>query len=225
MPQLRLHSYWRATAPFRVRIALRLKGLEFVYEPVNLLAGEQESAEYRVLSRQGLTPCLENNGDVLVQSLAIMEWLEETYRRPPLLPQDPVDRARVRAMAAIVACDVHPLNNLRVLKALAELGHPMGGPEQLAWGEKWIVDGFRALEPMVAAYGAGFAFGAEPTLADCCLVPQVWASSRFQVDLSPFPAIRAVYARSAEHPAFIGAHPDQQPDAPGRSATVGHASA
>ena len=116
-------------------------------------------------------------------------------------------------MAAIVACDIHPLNNLRVLQALRDLGHPMGGPEQQAWGARWISDGFAALEPMVARHGAGFAFGATPTLADCCLVPQVWASSRFAVDMAPYPALAGVAASAADHPAFIAAHPDRQPDA------------
>lgn len=209
-----LHGYWRATAPYRVRIALALKGLAFEVAPVNLLTGEQGAAGYRALNPQALVPALVADGAVLTQSLAILEWLEETHPQPPLLPAGAADRAVVRAMAAMVACDIHPLNNLRVLKALAGLGHPIGGPEQTAWGAGWIEAGFDALEPMVARHGAGFAFGDAPTLADCLIVPQVWAASRFAVDLAPFPALRGVLASAEAHPAFRAAHPDRQPDAP-----------
>ena len=210
---LTLHAYWRATAPYRVRIGLNLKGLAFAYAPVDLLGAQQRSEAYRALNPQALVPALEADGAVLTQSLAILEWLEETYPNPPLLPADPLDRAVVRAMAAIVACDIHPLNNLRVLQALGDLGFPMGSREQLAWGSRWIGEGFAALEAMVARHGAGFAFGASPTLADCCLVPQIWSSSRFAVDMAPFPALAAVAANAARHPAFSDAHPDRQPDA------------
>jgi maleylacetoacetate isomerase len=209
-----LHSMWRATAPYRVRIGLHLKGLDYGYVPVDLVGGETRGPAYRGLNPQSLVPALETDGGVLTQSLAILEWLEETHPEPPLLPRDPGERAIVRAMAAIVACDIHPLNNLRVLKALADLGHPMGGADQLAWGAGWINDGFAALEPMVARHGRGFAFGDTPGLADCCLIPQLWSSSRFSVDLAPYPALAAVAARAAEHPAFVAAHPERQPDAP-----------
>ncbi|HUZ14111.1 MAG TPA: maleylacetoacetate isomerase [Caulobacteraceae bacterium] len=211
--RLRLHSYWRATAPYRVRIGLALKGLAYEYAAVDLLGGEQGGGRYGALNAQHLLPTLEADGLALTQSLAILEWLEETCPEPPLLPEDPAGRALVRAMAAIVACDIHPLNNLRVLVALRDLGHPMGGHDQGAWGAGWIEAGFAALEPLVAAHGRGFAFGETPTLADCCLVPQIWSSSRFHVDLAPFPALSAVYARAAEHPAFLAAHPERQPDA------------
>ncbi|MEO8925630.1 MAG: maleylacetoacetate isomerase, partial [Caulobacteraceae bacterium] len=185
---LTLHAYWRATAPYRVRIALGLKGLAFDYAPVDLSGAQQRSGVYRAFNPQGLVPALETDGAVLTQSLAILEWLEETHPDPPLLPKAPADRAMVRAMAAIVACDIHPLNNLRVLQALGDLGFPMGSPEQRTWGARWIDDGFAALEPMVARHGAGFAFGPEPTLADCCLIPQIWSSSRFAVDMAAYPA-------------------------------------
>ncbi len=211
---LRLHSYWRATAPYRVRIGLALKGLAYDYAAVNLAGGDQHGEAYKGVNRQELTPALETDDGLLTQSLAILEWLEETQPEPPLLPKAPRDRAIVRAMAEIVACDIHPLNNLRVLQALGGLGHAMGGDEQRAWGARWISAGFQALEPMVAEHGGGFAFGAAPTLADCCLVPQIWSSSRFQVDLAPYPALRAVYARAADHPAFQAALPERQPDAP-----------
>jgi maleylacetoacetate isomerase/maleylpyruvate isomerase len=116
-------------------------------------------------------------------------------------------------MAEIVACDIHPLNNLRVLQALGELGHPMGGADQQAWGAGWIERGFAALEPMIARHGAGFSFGETPGLADCCLIPQVYSAERYGLDLAPYPAIRGVAERAAEHPAFAAAHPDRQPDA------------
>ncbi|MDQ2859269.1 MAG: maleylacetoacetate isomerase [Pseudomonadota bacterium] len=211
MAPLILHGYWRATAPYRVRIALHLKGLAFEDAPVNLRGAEQRGEAYRVLNRQGLVPALETGGAVLTQSVAILEWLEETHPEPHLLPPDPESRAIVRAMAAIVACDIHPLNNLRVLQTLVDLGFPMGSPAQRTWGARWIEDGFAALESMVARHGAGFAFGDRPTLADCCLIPQIWSSSRFEVDMTAYPALAAVAARAAAHPAFQAAHPDRQP--------------
>lgn len=207
-----LHSYWRATAPYRVRIALNLKGLAFDYAPVNLLAGEQHAEDYKALNPQELTPALETEeGRVLTQSLAILEWLEEVHPVPPLLPADPFDRAAVRAMAGIIACDIHPLNNLRVQRQLSRLGVAEEG--RSAWTQRWMHDGFRALESLIAAHTAGFAFGAEPTLADCCLVPQLYSAERNAVDLAAYPAIRAVGLRCAEHPAFAAALPERQPDA------------
>jgi maleylacetoacetate isomerase len=212
---LTLHSYWRATAPYRVRIGLALKGLAFDYAPINLLKGEQGAASYAsALNRQGLVPALEADGHVLTQSLAILEWLEETHPVPPLLPADPFDRATVRAMAGIVACDIHPLNNLRILKALEDLGHPMGGEDQQAWGRRWIGDGLSALEPMVTQHTRGFCFGDQPSLADCVVIPQLWSAARFSVDIADYPALAAVFERAAEHPAFQRAHPDRQPDKP-----------
>lgn len=207
------HGYWRATAPYRVRIGLALKGLSYDYVPVDLLKGEQREPAYRALNRQGLTPALETgDGEILTQSLAILEWVEETHPQPPILPQGALARQRVRAMAGIIACDIHPLNNTRVGRKLHQLGIP--NEVQLAeWIQPWIRDGFDALEPMVARHGAGFAFGDAPTLADCCLIPQVYSANRYQVDLGPYPAIRAVAEHAAAHPAFQAAHPDRQPDA------------
>lgn len=207
-----LHSYWRATAPYRVRIGLNLKGLPYDYAAVNLVAGEQRAGAYSQINPQGLTPALETgDGRVLTQSLAILEWLDETHPRPPLLPSAPHDRAVVRAMAGIVGCDIHPLNNLRVQRQLTEMGVDEAG--RLAWTQRWINDGFAALEPLIAAHSDGFAFGAEPGLADCLLIPQVYSAERYGVDLLPYPAIAAVVARCAELAAFQDAHPDRQPDA------------
>lgn len=209
--KLVLHSAWRASAPYRVRIALNLKGLPFDYAPVDLAAGKQRADAYKALNPQMLVPMLEVDGRRLIQSLAIIEWLDEAYPEPPLLPRDPFDRATVRAMAEIVACDIHPVNNLRILKALSAMGHD--GAARNGWVSRWITEGFDALEPMVAEHGRGWSFGDAPTLADCCLVPQVYNAQRFGVDLGPWPAITAVANAAAQHPAFAAAHPNQQPDA------------
>jgi maleylacetoacetate isomerase len=209
--KLTLHSAWRASAPYRVRIGLNLKGLAYDVAPVNLAGNQHHEPTYAGLNPQRLLPTLEVDGKVLTQSLAILEWLDESVPQPRLLPADPFDRAVVRAMAEIVACDIHPLNNLRILRALNGLG--IDEPARDAWVHRWIGDGFAALEPMVARHGRGFAFGDAPGLADCCLVPQVYNAQRFKLDLTPFPAIRAVAARAAEHPAIAAAHPNLQPDA------------
>ena len=209
---LTLHSYWRATAPYRVRIGLQLKGLDYSYVGVNLLTGEQHAADYvATRNAQHLTPALEAEGRVLTQSLAILEWLEEVHPHPALLPKDAFDRATVRAMAAIIACDIHPLNNMRIQKALTDLG--VDAPGREAWSQRWIVDGFTALEPMVARHGQGFAFGDQPTIADCCLIPQVASARRYGVDIGAYPRILAVDAAAAHHPAFVAARPDMQPGA------------
>lgn len=208
---LRLFGYWRAAAPWRVRIALGLKGLAHDAAAVNLAAGAQHEPAYAALNPQRLTPTLETPDGALVQSLAILEWLEETYPRPALLPSAPRDRARVRAMAQIITCDIHPLNNLRVLQALRAAG--FGEEAERAWIARWIHDGFRALEPMIAAHGGEFAFGSEPGFADCCLVPQVYSARRFGVALEEYPRIRAVVDRCAALEAFRAAHAEAQPDA------------
>ena len=210
---LTLYSAWRATAPYRVRIGLALKGQAYDYVPVDLLCGEQHKATYRAINPQRLTPALDlgDGSEIMTQSLAILEWLDETHPEPALLPKDPRDRARVRAMALVVACDIHPLNNTRVGRALSAMG--IEPPRWAKWTERWIVDGFNTLEPMIAGHGGGYSFGDQPGLADICLIPQVYSARRFEVDLEAYPAIRAVADRCAEHPAFIAAHPDNQPDA------------
>jgi len=209
---LKLHSAWRASAPYRVRIGLNLKGVAYEVAPVDLVAGQQKSEAYHAVNAQDLVPSLVlEDGRVLTQSLSILEWLEETQPGPALLPADAFDRQVVRAMAFIVACDIHPVNNLRILKALAGLG--VEEPARNSWARRWISEGFTALEPMIARHGAGYAFGDAPTLADACLVPQVYNAARFAVDLTRFPAIAAAAARAGEHPAIAAAHPNLQPDA------------
>jgi len=209
--KLTLHSAWRASAPYRVRIGLNLKGLDYAIAPVDLVSSQHQGEAYRALNAQALVPTLDVDGRPLTQSLAILEWLDETVPEPRLLPADPFDRATVRAMAEIIACDIHPVNNLRILRALTGLGVDQDGRD--AWAQRWITDGFTALEPMVARHGRGYAFGAAPGLADCCLVPQVYNAARFHVDMTPFPAISAAVARALEHPAIAAAHPNLQPDA------------
>ncbi len=215
-PRLALYSYWRASAPHRVRIGLGLKGLAYEYRAVNLAAGEQGGGSYSEINPQHLTPALVDGERVITQSLAILEWLEETRPSPPLLPAEPADRAVVRAMAGIVACDIHPLNNLRVLRALADVGPPMGSEAQGAWARRWIGEGFDALEAMIARHGGGFAFGDRAGLADCCLAPQIVSAERFGLPLHRWPRLMALARRYAEEPAFIAAHPVSQPDAPAR---------
>jgi maleylacetoacetate isomerase len=210
---LRLHSMWRATAPYRVRIGLNLKGLTYDYAGVDLVGGEARRAPYLALNGQGLVPALETDEGVLTQSLAILEWLDETHPEPPLLPKAPRDRALVRAMAEVVACDMHPLNNLRVLQALNRLGIAFGSEAQTNWIHGWMAAGFGALEPMIARYGGGFAFGEAPSLADCCLVPQVYSAARYGFDLAPYPHVRAAAERAGGLPLIAAAHPDRQPDA------------
>jgi maleylacetoacetate isomerase len=206
-----LHSAWRASGPYRVRIALNLKNLAYDYAPVNLVTGEQREAAYRAVNPQGLVPALEVDGHVITQSLAIIEWLDETHPEPPLLPNNPLDRATVRTMAGIIACDIHPLNNLRVLKALGAMGQDEAARN--AWVARWITEGFDALEALIARHGEGWSFGAAPTMADCLLIPQVYNARRFGVDLAPWPAISTVADAAEAHPAFAAAHPNQQPDA------------
>ena len=207
-----LHGYWRSGAAYRTRIALNLKGLSYEQRGVDLRTGAQHSEAFRALNPQGLVPALEIGGAVLIQSPAILEWLEEAHPAPPLLPADRVDRAHVRAMAALIGCDILPVNNLRVGKALRETF----GADQAAvdaWAARWILPGFAALERLVEAHGDGWCFGAAPTLADCYLIPQVFSARRFNVPLEAFPRLLAIDAAAADHPAFVAARPDNQPDA------------
>ena len=210
-----LYGYFRSSAAYRVRIALNLKGLAYDQALVNLVKGEQRLDANLARNPQGLVPVLKtDDGTQLTQSLAICEYLEERYPEPPLLPIDPVDRARVRALAQLVACEIHPLNNLKVLKYLVhEL--KLDDDAKLAWYRHWITEGFTALEAMLAREaGTGdFCHGDTPTLADLCLVPQVFNAERFECDLSDYPRIRRIAANCRALPAFAEAAPGAQPDA------------
>ncbi|WP_338467659.1 maleylacetoacetate isomerase [Novosphingobium sp. ZN18A2] len=209
---IRLHGYWRSTASYRVRIALNLKGVDYDQVTHDLRTGEQAADDYREIAPQGLVPALETDGGIFTQSTAIMEWLDEVFPDPPLLPADPPGRAQVRAMVALVACDIHPLNNLRVLQSLRRDLHA-GDRAVNEWIARWIGEGFAALEQQVARRGDGFCFGDAPTLADCCLVPQVFGAERFDVNMAPYPRLREITARCRDLPAFADAHPARQPDA------------
>ena len=208
-----LHSYWRSGTSYRTRIALNLKGLDYEIRAVDLRAGEHRQAAYAGLNPQQLVPSLEAGGGVLTQSPAILEWLEEQYPEPALLPKNAWARAVVRSMAALVACDIHPLNNLRVLQALKAMFHS-DDERNAAWARGWIANGFAALEKMIEIHGNSFCFGEQPTLADCHLVPQVYSAQRFGCDLTPFPRVRAAAEAAQALPPIQAAHPDLQPDAP-----------
>lgn len=215
---LKLYSYWRSSASYRVRIALNLKGLPYELIPVNLVngAGEQHSAEYRALNPQGLVPLLIDGERVIRQSQAIVEYLDETYDgAAKLLPAIARDRARVRALAQMIACDIHPLNNTRVMKYLEHEFHapPM---ERESWTRHWIDDGFRAIEALLANNTSTgiYCEGDEPTLADIFLVPQVYNARRWSVDMSPYPIISRIDASCLSLEEFERARPENQPDAP-----------
>jgi maleylpyruvate isomerase len=213
---MRLWDYFRSSAGYRVRIALGLKGLAVERVPVHLRrdGGQQRSARYRAINPAGLVPALEVEGGVLGQSLAIIEYLEETHPEPPLLPASPLLRAQVRAAALAVACDIHPLNNLRVLDYMEG---PLGQdkPARDAWYRHWIAEGLGALEAQLATrpQGGPYAFGAAPTLADCCLVPQLYNARRFTCPLEAYPTLLAIEAACNALPAFQAARPERQSDA------------
>lgn len=212
---MKLHTYFRSSAAFRVRIALGLKGLEYDPVFVRLAEGEQKAADYLAQNPQGLIPALDTGDEVLSQSLAIIEYLDETHPEPPLLPGDPLGRARVRAMAQLVACDIHPVNNLRMLKYLGDQMAQSKDAIDL-WYRHWITEGFKALEELVARYGAprGYCFGDRVTMADCLLVPQMWNARRFDTDLATFPRLVDIDERLQQMDAFRDAAPENQPDFP-----------
>ncbi len=191
---LTLHGYWRSSAAYRVRLALGLKGLSYDSIAHDLRTGAQRTEAYRALQPQGLVPALETSDGVLIQSPTILEWIEERYPDPPLLPEDSAGRAMVRAMAAVVACDIHPINNLRVLTHLREELHADEAAVR-RWIGRWVAEGFAALETLIARHGAGYAYGDRPTLADCHILPQVYNAERFAVDLTPFPELIAAANR------------------------------
>ena len=211
---MQLYNFFRSGTSHRLRIALNLKGLDYAYVAVDLRTEEHLGAAFKALNPQGLVPALVEGDWVLTQSPAIIEWLEERYPLPPLLPSGLEDRARVRAMAALIGCDIHPVNNRRILEYLRKT---LGCDEAavLAWCQAWIMDGFGALETLLAAdpQRGAFCFGHSPTLADAYLIPQVESARRFKVDLTPFPRIVAIDRACAELDAFKRAAPSAQADA------------
>jgi maleylacetoacetate isomerase len=214
---LKLFGYWRSSAAYRVRIALNLKGLAYDTVPVNLIrdGGEQHAPEYAATNPQKLVPVLQHGGRAIRQSLAVIEYLDETWPSPPLLPATARARARARTLAQLIACDIHPLNNLRVLQYLEREWHaPL--PEREEWMRHWIHEGFTALETLLAddPSTGTFCEGDLPGIADCCLVPQVYNARRFNIDLGPFPTIVRIDAACLALPAFDAARPELQPDAP-----------
>jgi maleylacetoacetate isomerase len=204
-----LYDYYRSSAAYRVRIALNLKGVDYESRPVNLLESEQKSAEYRALNPQGFVPMLEIDGHRLTQSVAIINYLDLRYSIPPLLPASAAERAHVVAMAMAVACDIHPLNNLRVIKYLKnKLGHSQ--EEADAWYAHWISEGLPALEAMASPKAGNFLFGDAPTGADVCLIPQLYNARRFNVPLDDYPTLLRAEENANQLEAFAAAHPDRQ---------------
>ena len=211
---MKLYSYFRSSAAYRVRIALKLKRLDYEYIPVHLQKGEQRADAYRATNPQGLVPTLADDRGTFTQSLAIIEYLEERYPEPPLLPETPEARARVRAIALSIACEIHPLDNTRVLQYLTRT---LGLTEDAknVWYRHWVDLGLAALEKQLATDAATgeFCHGATPTLADICLVPQLANARRFAIPLDPYPTLTRIESACAALPAFAAAAPAQQPDA------------
>ena len=214
-PDLVLYSYFRSSAAFRVRIALNLKSVAADMRFVHLLkdGGQQHTDAYRAINPQAAVPTLITEGQSLGQSLAIIEYLDEIVPQPPLLPSAPLARARVRQIALLVACDIHPLNNLRVLKQLKSMG--IADEARLDWQRHWMTEGFTALEAMLARDPARgqFCHGDRPTLADICLAPQLFNARRVSLDLAPFPTLLRIEEAAYRLPAFVAARPENQPDA------------
>ncbi|WP_313159667.1 maleylacetoacetate isomerase [Stenotrophomonas sp.] len=216
MDRIELYSYWRSSAAYRVRIGLNLKGLPHQITPVHLVrdGGQQHTAAYAALNPQELVPTLRHGERVLQQSMAILEYLDEVFPDPALLPDDAEGRARVRALAQLVACDIHPLNNLRVMQFFSDTWS-LPQPERDDWTRHWIRVGFDAMERMlVESVDTGrFCHGDIPTLADCCLVPQMYNARRFKLDLEPYPTLVRIDAACLALPAFAAAKPESQADA------------
>lgn len=201
-----LHDYWRSSASYRVRIALNLKGVDYQARPVNLVAGDQRGAENIACNPQGMVPTLEVGGAAITQSLAIIDWLDATWPEPRLLPTDPLARAAAWSRALVVACDIHPIDNLRVLKRLeSQFGADQAAKDE--WYRHWVAEGLAALEAMA---GAGpFLGGGAPDISDLCLVPQLYNARRFDLPLDPYPKLLRADAAAAQLDAFAAAHPDR----------------
>jgi maleylpyruvate isomerase len=209
---MRLYDYWRSSAAYRVRLALNFKGLTYEQVAVDLRRGAQRAPEFLRINPQGLVPVLEDDGVLLTQSLPILNYLEERYPEPSLLPRDLPGRAHSRAIAVAIACEIHPLNNTRVLKYLEfELG--LDEARRTAWYRHWIAEGFGPLETLLARSAGDFCVGDAPSLADVCLVPQVYNARRYECDLAPYPAIRGIDERCRGLEPFARAAPERQPDA------------
>jgi maleylacetoacetate isomerase len=210
---MKLHNYFRSSASFRVRIAMELKGLGYEYLPVHLVKGEHRQEKYASVSASQLVPTLETDeGQLLSQSMAIIEYLDETHPQPPLLPKDAIGRARVRALAQLIACEIHPLNNLRVLKYLVR-DLKVDEEAKNTWYRHWVNVGLEMYEQELARLPAAtYSYGDTPTLADCCLVPQIFNGQRFNVDFSGFPRTMAAYEACMKLPAFQKAQPSACPD-------------
>jgi maleylpyruvate isomerase len=212
---MRLIGYFRSSAAFRVRIALNLKGIAVDQAFRHLRKGEQRAPDYAAINPQKLVPALVlDSGEVLTQSMAILEYLEETHPEPPLLPKDPIGRARVRALALIPTADIHPIQNLRVMAYLREQ-YDQSEEAAFAWSRHWIETGFEAYEATVAkdSRTGAFSHGDQPTIADLCLVPQIFNAGRFKVDMARYPTLQRIFANCMNHPAFDAAQPSKQPDA------------
>jgi maleylacetoacetate isomerase len=211
---MKLYTYFRSSASYRVRIALAYKGLAHDAAYVNLPKGEHQADTFRAVNAQALVPALEDGGRILIQSLAIMEYLDETHPEPPLLPRGALDRAYVRAAAQITACEIHPLNNLRTLKYVKR-NYKLDDEGVNTWYRHWIAAGFAMLEGYVVREGrAGvFSFGDMVTIADCCLVPQVFNAQRYECDLGPYPTIVKIFDECMKLDAFASTQPSTQPDA------------
>ncbi|MFC0218075.1 maleylacetoacetate isomerase [Pseudochelatococcus lubricantis] len=210
---MRFHGFFRSSSSYRCRIAFNLKRLSYAFVSTPLREGAHRTAAFRALNPQALVPALEDGGEVFTQSLAIIEWLDETHPTPPLLPADPATRAHVRAFAQVIACEVHPLQNLRVLDYLRqELGQDDAGVNR--WLTRWIGEGLAACEALLSRRPESpFCFGEAPGLADICLVPQMFSADRFGIDTAAFPRLRAVRIACEALPAFAEAAPGRQPDA------------
>ncbi len=211
---MKLYSYFRSSAAYRVRIALNLKGLGYDYEPINLLKGEQRDNQYTSINPQGLLPALElDGGQLLAQSVGILEWLEETHPHPALLPDEPTPRALVRSVVNSITCDIHPLCNISVTNYLKER-HSANDEDIIHWYSTWMHRGFNAIEQVLAKSNSTYSFGEQPGMADLCLVPQVYNARRFDIPLKNFTNIVRVVNACNELPAFSEATPEAQPDYP-----------